>query len=662
MRFCKTIAMLFFLTVSHSIVFAENDFVSGMLRLDIEDFFVYSGINSDREMMVAANFNVPGFTPYNGEKVVNNAHNDNYHVFKTFFSVSEDFKDKNLTLYISYFDMPVIIRVNDIVIYRKGLITETDKGIYSTGNQAAEDVPLAGGLINYNKKNRLVIETFPLYETSSLPELSIAEDKDNASKVFFKNFFNVYLVIAAQFLALLVALYHFGLFISRGRKDKKYVFFSFLSMSFALAYANIGLSFDSNYYTALIKITRCFQLLCFGFYSLYIIESSELSSQQKKIIIMGIIIYSGICVGFVAFQPDKHAVSIAFSFITDLYIIPLLLLCIVFPVVSIVLKKNYMFVPLLFTTLIVSASTLRDMLVLNNDDQPLFWYVPYAFLTLIIVIYGILIYEESLIHKQLEQSNVMLETTVQERTLELKEQTEIAIAASRSKSEFLATMSHEIKTPLTVISVHVQQAAELFESGAGEKESIADSLHRAQEEIMRASRITGNALRLASMQEGHRQMKVFHIDTLLTNSAEAYRAILEKRGNKLNLAIAGGMERIYGNADQLIQVMVNILNNANRHTQNGVIAVEANPINSEPDDGFIGVTVSDNGSGIAPELLPRVFERGVTGTGSTGVGLEICKRIIESHGGTITADSEQGKGTTISFTLPVYRKDIQENA
>jgi magnesium-transporting ATPase (P-type) len=145
-------------------------------------------------------------------------------------------------------------------------------------------VPLTSGLINYNEENRLVIEVFPLYETSSLPELSIAEYKDNASKVFFKNLFNVYLVIAAQFLAILVAIYHFGLFISRGGKDKKYIFFSFLSMSFALAYANIGLSFDSNYYTVLIKITRCFQLLCFGFYSLYIIESSGLFQKQKKYI------------------------------------------------------------------------------------------------------------------------------------------------------------------------------------------------------------------------------------------------------------------------------------------------------------------------------------------------------------------------------------------
>jgi signal transduction histidine kinase len=144
-------------------------------------------------------------------------------------------------------------------------------------------------------------------------------------------------------------------------------------------------------------------------------------------------------------------------------------------------------------------------------------------------------------------------------------------------------------------------------------------------------------------------MKVLHINALLTNSAEAYRAILEKRGNKLNLAISGGMERVYGNADQLIQVMVNLLSNANRHTKDGVISVEAE------DGDSIKVTVTDSGSGIAPELLPHVFERGVSGRGGTGIGLPICKKIIESHGGTSVVESDPDKGTAVRFTLPVYR-------
>jgi signal transduction histidine kinase len=78
------------------------------------------------------------------------------------------------------------------------------------------------------------------------------------------------------------------------------------------------------------------------------------------------------------------------------------------------------------------------------------------------------------------------------------------------------------------------------------------------------------------------------------------------------------------------------------------------------DDGYLKITVTDNGSGIEPELLPHVFDRGVSGMGGTGFGLEICKKIIESHGGTITANSEPGKGTTVVFTLPIY-KEVKRN-
>jgi class 3 adenylate cyclase len=403
MKFHKTTTLLFLLILTNSIAFASNDFISGMVRLDLGDFLIYSGRNSDRERMIAANFNLPGFVPYNREKLANNENGDNYHVFKSFFSISEDFEDKNLTLYINYFDMPVLIRINGIVIYRKGFTQEADKGFYSTGYNAAIDMPLAKDLIYYDKENSLVIEVFPQYETNSLPELSIAEYKDNAPKVFFKNLLNVYLVIAAQFLAILVAMYHFFSFISRGCKDKKYLFFSLLSMSFALAYVDIGFSFDSNNYIAIVKITRCFQLLCFCFYSLYIIESSGLVPKQEKYIVTGIIIYSIACVAYVAFKEDKHMVSVAFSFISNIYIMPLLLLCIAFPVISIVIKRNYMVAPLLFTTFIISAASLRDIILLSNAVQPLFWYVPYAFLFLIIVIYGILVYEESSLFKNFKR-------------------------------------------------------------------------------------------------------------------------------------------------------------------------------------------------------------------------------------------------------------------
>ncbi|MCL2180067.1 MAG: adenylate/guanylate cyclase domain-containing protein, partial [Treponema sp.] len=373
-----------------------------MSELDFGEFLIFSGRNADRERMLAGNFNVPGFRPYNREKLVNETIGDNYHVFKTIFTISEYFADKNLTLYINRLDMPVIIRLNDVIVYHKGYRQHEDNA-YATGEQAATHVPLESPLLKYNADNILVVEVFPQYETSSLPEISIAEYEHNVYKVFIKNFLIVYLVLASQLLGLLVSIYHFGSFISRGCKDPKYLFFSLLSLFFVCAYSNIGFSFDSKYYTELVKLTRCGQLLSVGFYLLFIIESTGLFPKLKKYINTAFIIYSIICAVFIAVQRNKYEVSVAFSLMTNIYLIPSLLCCVVIPVISIIINKNKLIVLILFTTLIVAGASLRDMLLLSAAAQPLFWFAPYAFFMLVIIIYGILVYEETSLFKNFKR-------------------------------------------------------------------------------------------------------------------------------------------------------------------------------------------------------------------------------------------------------------------
>ena len=115
------------------------------------------------------------------------------------------------------------------------------------------------------------------------------------------------------------------------------------------------------------------------------------------------------------------------------------------------------------------------------------------------------------------------------------------------------------------------------------------------------------------------------------------------------------MPDILANPERVSQVIVNLISNAVRFTVNGLITVSAGP-----EDGFMNISVADTGTGISPELLPFIFDRHVTkkksGGGQdigTGLGLYICKHIVEAHGGRISAVSEEGKGSTFSFTLPI---------
>ncbi len=239
-----------------------------------------------------------------------------------------------------------------------------------------------------------------------------------------------------------------------------------------------------------------------------------------------------------------------------------------------------------------------------------------------------------------------------EQQKKLDEQNHILSKASRAKTEFLSNTSHEMRTPLTVISVNVQTVTEILEDmGEAVKDSEAEELlHNAQQEIMRLARMVGGMLALASMSENTDKQTV-NLTTLLRSSAEMYYLHLQKRGNTLTTDIAEGLN-VYGNADLLAQVVANLIQNAGAHTEMGTITLQAEKVSHK-----IMVSVQDTGTGIPEELLPHVFERGVS-TGGTGFGLYLCKTIVESHGGRIWVESEPGRGTAVIFVLPFYEGQL----
>ncbi|MBQ5335974.1 MAG: HAMP domain-containing histidine kinase, partial [Oscillospiraceae bacterium] len=142
------------------------------------------------------------------------------------------------------------------------------------------------------------------------------------------------------------------------------------------------------------------------------------------------------------------------------------------------------------------------------------------------------------------------------------------------------------------------------------------------------------------------------IDSLVRETAETYFAVLNRNNNRLALRIPPDLPPASADSSRLQRVFVNLISNALKHTHDGMIVVRA----ETEDDQFIKVSVKDTGSGISEEDMPHIWERYYKGKHSetgTGLGLYICRFIIESHGGRIWAESEPGKGTTFTFTLPV---------
>ena len=223
---------------------------------------------------------------------------------------------------------------------------------------------------------------------------------------------------------------------------------------------------------------------------------------------------------------------------------------------------------------------------------------------------------------------------------------------SRMKTEFLGNLSHEIKTPLTLVSSDIQRIGREMRREGISNERISVSLKRADEEIMRLARLTDSAIKMAAMQEFYDKMDVLDTGLLFVTCGEGHRSIIEKKGNTLTIHTPENLPPVYGNADQLIGVLSNLLTNANNHTEKGVLVLTIKVVAP-----FVSVAVKDSGTGIPADLLPHVFERGVSGAGSTGMGLAICKNTVTTHGGTMRIVSEANQGTEVIFTLPIHNNE-----
>ncbi|WP_139652876.1 sensor histidine kinase [Raoultibacter phocaeensis] len=219
---------------------------------------------------------------------------------------------------------------------------------------------------------------------------------------------------------------------------------------------------------------------------------------------------------------------------------------------------------------------------------------------------------------------------------------------NRLKSEFYADVSHEMKTPLTVIAANAQFAAQMLEAGEADGETVGD-LHAISSEARRLTELVAGMVDVSRMQQGAARCASVDAGELVRDTAQMYRSLLARRRNELVVEVGEGVGEVEADADQLTQVLVNLLANANRHTLGGTVSVSAKRV-----EGGVRVSVSDTGEGIDGELLSRVFERSSSGEGRrSGLGLPICKAIVERHGGTMEIESAPGAGTQVRFTLPV---------
>jgi PAS domain S-box-containing protein len=248
-------------------------------------------------------------------------------------------------------------------------------------------------------------------------------------------------------------------------------------------------------------------------------------------------------------------------------------------------------------------------------------------------------------------SKIARNITAQKAALrQMTEANERLARADRMKIEFISTLSHELRTPLTAISGWLRILKD-----SSDPQEIREGIDVMERNVRAQTQLISDLLDMSRIETGKMTVDLQRLDpaSVVELALESIQPAADAKGVRISKALGDVTRMVMGDRNRLQQIIWNLLVNAVKFTpKGGLVRVTIENVNSH-----VEITVSDTGAGIAPEFLPRIFDRFVQADSSTtrtygglGLGLAIAKHLTELHGGTISAKSG-GVGGGASFTL-----------
>lgn len=231
-----------------------------------------------------------------------------------------------------------------------------------------------------------------------------------------------------------------------------------------------------------------------------------------------------------------------------------------------------------------------------------------------------------------------------------------ALRVDETRRDFVANVSHELKTPIGAVGL----LAEAVEQAADDPEAVRRFSGKMQKEAHRLSELVGQIIELSRLQSDDPMVRAteVEVDDVLTEAVNRCAALAHDRDVSLTVAGQQGC-RVFGDAKQLSDALTNLVHNAISYSDEGARVAVSARLTTEDGEDYVDLAVSDNGIGIAPADLQRIFERFYRvdygrsrDAGGTGLGLSIVKHIASVHGGSVSVWSQPGQGSTFTVRLP----------
>ena len=261
---------------------------------------------------------------------------------------------------------------------------------------------------------------------------------------------------------------------------------------------------------------------------------------------------------------------------------------------------------------------------------------------------------------------VVINNRIQQQLLALQQErqkNQLLGQVNDMNRDFLRMVAHELRTPLTVISGYAQltrlqmEKSETSEKTPARLQTIQNEANRLGEIVTRLMDYTYNNMKEAELVR-------IKVKELINSAVAVMTPVCAKNANELGIT-EGCEHDLKGNFELLLQVLINLIDNASRHTKNGRITLEAgysvlapdNTLNpAGHDQGYVIFNVKDTGCGIPPETVPHIFEKGYTTGGGSGLGLAICMETVQMHGGNLELGFTGPEGTCFRFSIPEWKE------